>query len=189
MTPQSSQPQVTKINKLSYLTQSTKEAAALLTLGVPLQKEDPFIRVYTAKRPKGTPGEVTYQFQDKSTEFGTAANKLGEAYAVREADKSLDAKLTEVHDLLERVYRDAVARGDENALLLIARLREAVAILPEAIMVYLRTGLDMRERLIKFVMEDAPKSGERGLVRVDKDGRTIIFSESLPIEKRRKLVS
>jgi hypothetical protein len=47
----------------------------------------------------------------------------------------------------------------------------------------------MRERLIKFVMEDAPKAGERGLVRVEKDGRTVIFSENLPIEKRRRLTS
>jgi hypothetical protein len=189
MTPSSSQPQTTRINKVTYLTQSTKEAAALLALGVPLKKEDPFVRVYTAKRPKGTPGEVTYQFEDKSSEFGTSANKLGEAYAVKEADKALDSKLTEVHDLSERVQRDASIRGDEDTLLLLARLREAMAILPEALIVYLRTGLDMRERLIKFVMEDAPKAGERGLVRVDKDGRTIIFSESLPLEKRRKLVS
>ena len=189
MTPSSSQPQTTRINKVTYLTQSTKEAAALLALGVPLKKEDPFVRVYTTKRPKGTPGEVTYQFEDKSAEFGTAANKLGEAYAVREADKAMDAKLTEVHDLMEKLQNSAVSRGDTELLLLFARLREAMAILPEALMVYLRTGLDMRERLIKFVMEDAPKAGERGLVRVDKDGRTIIFSESLPIEKRRKLVS
>jgi hypothetical protein len=189
MTPSSSQPQVTKINKLTYLTQSTKEASALLALGVPLQKEDPFVRVYTTKRPKGTPGEVTYQFADKSTQFGTPANKLGEAYAVRDADKQLDEKLNTLFDLSTKIQPAAVSRGDEDTLRLLSTLRDAMALLPEAIAVYLRAGLDMRERLIKFVMEDAPKQGERGLIRVDKDGRTIIFSENLPLEKRRKLTS
>jgi hypothetical protein len=189
MNPSSSQPQVTKINKLTYLTQSTKEAAALLALGVPLQKEDPFVRVYTSKRPKGTPGEVTYQFGEKSAQFGTASNKLGEAYILRDADKQLDQKLEALFELSTKIQNDAVSRGDEDTLRLLATLRDAMALLPEALMVYLRAGLDMRERLIKFVMEDAPKQGERGLVRVDKDGRTIIFSENLPADKRRKLTS
>jgi hypothetical protein len=189
MTPSSSQPQVTKLNRLTYLTQSTKEAATLLALGVPLKKEDPFVRVYTAKRPKGTPGEVTYQFEDKSTEFGTAANKLGEAYTLKTADSELDKKLTELFDLSTKIQPSAVSRGDEDVLRLLTTLREAMSLLPDAIAVYLRAGLDMRERLIKFVMEDAPNQGERGLVRVDKDGRTIIFAENLPVEKRRKLTS
>jgi hypothetical protein len=186
---QSSNNSVRKIGQLTYLTQSTKEAAALLALGVPLRREDPFIRVYTAKRPKGTPGEVTYQFQPKSTEFGTDANKLGGAYAEKVADRKLDEKLSALFELSSKVHEAASIRGDEDTVRLVVALREAMELFPEAIAVYIRAALDMRERLIKFVMEDAPLSGERGLVRVDKGGRTVIFSESLPADKRKALAS
>ena len=146
-----------KLFRQVFTTTNTKEAAALLTLGVPFVPEKPVTNTYDADKPyrrDDIPGRVAYNFEGKSA-FGAGVDDLSAAWSANTADKELDQLLAEI----------AAALPPE----LSARLTE---ILPRALMCYCRGALENRERILDMWKKGLPmfhfKKGENSFVLVSK---------------------